>query len=250
MAENSKIEWTHHTFNPWIGCTKVSAACDNCYAEAWDARFKGDRWGPKADRTRTKTWGNPIKWNRKAKAEGTRYRVFCASLADVFDNHKSILPEWRKELWALIKATPHLDWLLLTKRPQNIERYLPNDWGKGYPNVWLGITAENQLEYDRRWGHLFQIPCVIRFLSCEPFLGGIDIHGEDEIDWVIVGGENHKEPRHMKLDWLRNLRDQCATTDTAFLFKQWSGNGQKEIKAMGRELDGIIHDGYPTTKTF
>lgn len=284
MAENSKIEWTHHTFNPWIGCTKVSAACDNCYAEAWDARFKGNRWGPKADRTRTKTWGNPVKWNRKAEAEGTRYRVFCASLADVFDNHKSILPEWRIELWALIKATPHLDWLLLTKRPQNIERYLPDDWGNGYQNVWLGTTVEDQTEANRRIPHLITVPAAIHFLSCEPLLGKIDLtkvymnevifesgpanclSGQyfspwgfaggvgnfkgPKIDWVIVGGENHKDHRDMEIDWLRDLRDQCAANGTAFLFKQWSGNGQKEIKAMGRELDGIIHDGYPTPETF
>lgn len=280
MAENSEIEWTHHTFNPWIGCTKVSPACDNCYAEAWDARFKGDRWGPKADRTRTKTWGNPIKWNRNAKAKGIRYRVFCASLADVFDNHKSILPEWRRELWLLIKRTPHLDWLLLTKRPQNINRFLPDDWGLGYPNVWLGVTVEDQTEADRRIPYLLNIPTAVRFISAEPLLGPIDLtkvwvkmptggkclwntltnlvwkdgdYSEKfgtKLDWVIVGGENHKDHRDMELDWLRNLRNQCAATDTAFLFKQWSGNGQKAIKAMGRELDGVIHDGYPTPETF
>ena len=133
MAENSGIEWTHHTFNPWIGCTKVSAACDHCYAEAWDKRFGGERWGPHAPRTRTKTWGNPVKWNRQAEEQGKRFRVFCASLADVFDNHRSIDPAWRRELWLLIESTPHLDWLLLTKRPQNIAKMLPSDWGdKGY----------------------------------------------------------------------------------------------------------------------
>ncbi len=128
MAENSGIEWTHHTFNPWIGCTKVSAACDHCYAEAWDNRFtNGSRWGAKADRTRTKTWGNPIKWQKQAKSEGKRYRVFVASLADVFDNHKSIQPEWRHELWCLIKQGPDLDFLMLTKRPQNIKKFLFNN---------------------------------------------------------------------------------------------------------------------------
>ena len=91
MAKNSSIEWTHHTFNPWVGCQKVSPACDNCYAEAWDKRFKGNRWGPHSDRTRTKTWREPLKWNREAGATGVRQRVFCASLADVFDNHLSLI---------------------------------------------------------------------------------------------------------------------------------------------------------------
>ena len=148
MAENSGIEWTTHTFNPWIGCTKVSAACDNCYAEAWDHRFGGERWGPRAPRTRTKTWGNPVKWNRQAEGAAERPRIFCASLADVFDNHRSIQDTWRRELWALIDQTPNLDWLLLTKRPQNIVKLAPERWFTGgIPrNVWLGTTVENQEE--------------------------------------------------------------------------------------------------------
>ena len=149
-----RASWTDDTSQreltiPWIGCTKVSAACDHCYAEAWDHRFGGERWGPHANRTRTKTWGNPIKWNRQAEGAPERPRVFVASLADVFDNHKSILTSWRRELWALIRQCPNLDFLMLTKRPQNIPRYLPEDWGDGYPNVWLGATVESQKEADR-----------------------------------------------------------------------------------------------------
>ena len=245
MAENSGIEWTHHTFNPWIGCTKVSPACDHCYAEAWDHRFGGERWGPHAPRTRTKTWGNPVKWNRKAGAEGIRYRVFVASLADVFDNHKSILPAWRRELWLLIKSCPNLDFLLLTKRPQNIARFLPDDWGNGYPNVWLGTTAENQGEWDRRWPHLAAIPARIRFFSCEPLLGPIEMRGAGQLHWMITGGESGAHYRPAKADWFRELRDQCAELEIPFLFKQWEGRNQKEIKAKGRALDGIVHDGYP-----
>lgn len=105
MAENSNIEWTDHTFNPWIGCQKVSPGCDHCYAETWDARGlqgQATRWGPHAERTRTSAanWRKPLAWNRAAEAAGKRARVFCASLADVFDNHPSILPEWRRDLWA------------------------------------------------------------------------------------------------------------------------------------------------------
>lgn len=263
MAENSKIEWTDHTFNPWIGCTKVSAACDHCYAETWDARgMQGlpSRWGPHADRTRTSAtnWRLPRRWNADAAKAGKRARVFCASLADVFDNHKSILPEWRRDLWATIAATPHLDWLLLTKRPQNAPRYLPRDHLETMPNIWLGTTVEDQTEADRRIPLLLAIPAKVRFLSVEPMLGPVDLyrwcgvhnhpdnqtndprtlgainaviaaaraqfraeHGNTGINWVICGGESGKSARPMHPDWARGLRDQCQAADVPFLFKQW-----------------------------
>src|ERR1039458_2213458 len=124
MAENSKIEWTDHTFNPWWGCTPVSSACDFCYAEALSKRFGKDLWGNKPrQRTSAQNWNQPRKWNRQAEKMGVRYRVFCASMADVFDNQ--VPTEWRDDLWQLIRETPHLDWLLLTKRPQNISKMLP-----------------------------------------------------------------------------------------------------------------------------
>jgi len=253
MAENSNIEWTTHTFNPWIGCTKLSPACDFCYAEAWDARglHKGEsRWGPHAARTRTKTWGNPVKWNKQAALTGDRPRVFCASLADVGDNHASILPEWRADIWALIRATPNLDWLLLTKRPQNLVKYLPADWGSGYPNVWVGCTAENQPEYDRRKPALLAIPAVVRFLSMEPLLGPVDMGDMTGLHWIITGGENGPKHRHAEPDWFRGLRDQCAASGVPFLFKQWEGPNQKAIKALGRKLDGVEHNGYPAAGGF
>lgn len=176
MAENSKIEWTHHTFNPWVGCTKISPACDNCYAEEWDKRYEGGKhWGAKAERRRTseKNWNMPLKWNSVAERYGVRLRVFCASLADVFDNQ--VPEEWRVDLFNLIRATPELDWLLLTKRPQNIAKMLPPDWGDGYKNVWLGTTVENQMEADRRIPHLLKVSATVRFLSCEPLLGHLDL---------------------------------------------------------------------------
>ena len=253
MAENSGIEWCDHTFNPWIGCTKVSPACDFCYAERLATGRMGREWGPKADRRRTKTWGSPVKWNRRAEAEGRRFRVFCASLADVFDNHRSIDPSWRQELWALIEATPHLDWLLLTKRPQNIARCIPTSWhrsgvGKGFPrNVWLGVTVENQAEADRRIPLLWWYDVRVRFLSCEPLLGPIHLTREamSQIDWVITGGESGPNYRAADPDWFRSLRDQCEAAGTPFLFKQWEGKSPAAIKALGRELDGVVHDGYP-----
>ena len=250
MAENSKIEWTHHTFNPWVGCTRVSPACDHCYAEAIDARFKGNRWGPRADRTRTKTWGDPVKWNRKAEAKGTRYRVFCASMADVFDNHKSIQFDWRRDLYQLIDETPFLDWLLLTKRPQNVAKLAPNSWFENGipPNVWLGTTVENQIEVKRRIPHLTQIPARVRFLSCEPLLGPIRIPTGEmrKLHWIIAGGESGSQFRPVDPDWFRSLRDQCAAAKVPFLFKQWEGRNKREIEAKGRALDGVVHDAYPT----
>lgn len=180
MAENSAIEWTTHTFNPWVGCTKVSPGCDNCYAESW-ARRTGQPtlWTGERRRTSAANWQQPIKWNKRAGERGVRERVFCASLADVFDNQ---VPErWRWDLWHYIQQTPHLDWLLLTKRPQNISKMLPTEeigapaWGNGWPNVWLGTTAENQAEADRRIPHLLAAPAAVRFLSCEPLLGALDL---------------------------------------------------------------------------
>lgn len=198
MAENSNIEWTDHTFNPWIGCQKVSPGCDHCYAETWDARGlqqRETRWGPHAARTRTSeaNWRKPLAWDRAAKAAGKRARVFCASLADVFDNHASIAQEWRDDLWTLIYRTPHLDWLLLTKRPQNIVKFMPPAVENGgiWPNVWLGTTAENQTEADRRIPHLLATPAAVRFISAEPLLGPVDLevawHGESALNGECWG---------------------------------------------------------------
>ena len=246
MAENSAIEWTDHTFNPWWGCTKVSPACDHCYADALDRRAGGAHWGAHAPRRRTKDWSGPVKWNRRCEKLGIRERVFCASMADVFDNHRSILPDWRANLWSLIAATPHLDWLLLTKRPQNIAKMLPPTWGDGWPNVWLGTTVENQTEANRRIPHLLDTPARVRFLSCEPLLGpvrldmiltpemgvyaltGVRSDGSGpsgfsrgpRIDWVICGGESGPGARAMHPDWARSLRDQCARDRVPFFFKQ------------------------------
>ena len=262
MGKDSNIEWCHHTFNPWIGCTKISDACNNCYAEEWANRYKRCDWG--GDRVGTKSWGQPKRWNRQAGQAGTRSRVFCASLADVFDNHKSILPEWRQRKWETIKETPHLDWLLVTKRPQNITRFLPEDWGDGYPNVWIGVTAENQTELNRRLPILLSVPAKVHFLSCEPLLEDINLRkaleasidnqvGPKELglNWVICGGESaHKKVRRdLNPDWARSLRDQCEEETIPFLFKQWSGANQKEIKLKGRAIDGVMWDGYPTVET-
>lgn len=217
MVKNSNISWTNHTFNPWVGCTRVSPACDFCYAEQW-ARQSGhpELWD--GERRRTKTWGDPVKWNKEAGITGERARVFCASLADVFDNQ--IEPQWRTDLFNLIRRCENLDWLLLSKRPQNMEKMLPEDWGNGYPNVWLGSTVENLKEAERRIPVLRATPARIHFLSCEPLLediSGIDFEG---IDWVICGGESGPKRRPFDIRWAEALHAQCVADGTAYYFKQ------------------------------
>ena len=173
MAADSRIEWTHHTFNPWTGCQKVGPGCDHCYAEAWAKRTGIVLWGPQAKRRLTSdaNWRKPMKWNREAPVTG-KYRVFTASLADVFDNRA---PEGARErLWDLVRDTPNLLWIVLTKRIGNIPAMLPPDWGEGYPNVVLGITVVDQEEADRDVPKLLRVPARWRALSMEPLLGPVD----------------------------------------------------------------------------
>jgi protein gp37 len=218
MAENSKIEWTNHTFNPWIGCQKVSPGCDRCYAEAMmDHRYGRVQWGPHGERVRTSpsNWRKPLQWARLAN--GHRPRVFCASLADVFDNRA---PEGARDgLFALIRQTPQLDWLLLTKRPENIAKMLPTDWESGWPNVWLGTTTEDQERFDRRWPILNSVPAAVRFISYEPAIGPLTL-GSERPQWVICGGESGGGARLMEPTWASAIRDECAAAGVAFFMKQ------------------------------
>jgi protein gp37 len=252
MGADSKIEWTDHTFNPWVGCTKVSPACDHCYAEGWAKRTgQSGLWAGERRRTSVANWRQPLKWDREAAAKERRARVFCASLADVFDNQAD--PYWRIELFALITKTPNLDWLLLTKRPQNIAKMLPLDWGGGWPNVWLGTTVENQQEASRRIPDLLLAPARVRFLSCEPLLGELDLRNVSTfrfrgaevlnaltgdlkgmfgdycatrlppLDWIICGGESGPGARPFEEAWAASLHQQCERYSTAFFMKQMSG---------------------------
>lgn len=189
MSENTKIEWADHTFNPWEGCQKVGPGCDHCYAEARNARFSGGsavNWGSGAPRRLTSdaNWKLPLKWNKQAAAEGRRFRVFCASLADVFD--KAVPVQWRISLMRLIVDTPNLDWLLLTKRIGNAAEMLETafravhagreGWADNVlPNVWIGATVVDQAEADRDIPKLLAVPAQVRFLSIEPMLGPIDL---------------------------------------------------------------------------
>ena len=210
---------------------RVSPACDRCYAAAIAKRFgwrdnEGhDLWDVHAERKRTSEayWRGPLRWNRDALATGERRRVFCASMADIFDNH---VPEaWRTDLWDLIRATPALIWVLLSKRPQNAPAMLPPDWGDGWPNVWLGTTVENNLEAARRIPHLAAIPAALRFLSVEPLLEAVDLAPWfAKLHWVICGGESGAGARPTQRDWMRNLRDQVHAAGATLFVKQLGSN--------------------------
>lgn len=286
MAEHTAITWCDSTFNPWVGCTKVSPACDHCYAERlMDHRIRRVQWGAGHERKRTSAsnWRQPLAWNSKrfmqcedcgwrgeaatpivgcggcgsVELSDTRRRVFCASLADVFDNE--VDPKWRADLFALIEATPNLDWLVLTKRVGNAQAMLDDamlDLSRGsfawtdeaaLSNVWLGATICDQDEADRDVPKLMATQAAVRFLSIEPMLGDIRLGswlqrspsaafaaglvtadmpawariGATAIDWVICGGESGPLARPMHPDWVRSLRDQCAAAGVPFHFKQW-----------------------------
>jgi protein gp37 len=270
MAKDSKIEWTHHTFNPWWGCTKVSAACKHCYAEAWAKRVGSAVWGAKAPRRffSDAHWRQPLAWDQEARAAGSRRRVFCASMADVFEPRADLEP-WRNRLWALIEATPSLDWLVLTKRPERAAMVAP--WAGQWPrNVWLGATVESQRWAERRISALAECGAHVRFLSCEPLLAPLDLRPwlGDVVHWVIAGGESGPRPRPSHPRWIRDLRDQCVAVRVPFLFKQWGSwtplnghrldrasrairlsSGETMIRlnktAAGRVLDGEVWDGVP-----
>lgn len=253
MGARTHISWADHTFNPWIGCAKVSPACDGCYAEAlMDLRFGRVRWGGPGrgpgERVRTSpaNWREPLRWNHAAEAAGTRPFVFCASLADVFDNQ--VPDAWRADLFDLIAATPRLVWLLLTKRPQNIARLYraaQADRDCRWPvNAAIGCTVVTQAEADRDIPILLQakldLKAVIAFVSIEPMLGPINLGAalhrprEPRLDWVIAGGETDQgghaaRPAHP--DWFRSLRDQCAASGTPFHFKQWGEWGPPRAEA-------------------
>jgi len=243
MSETS-IEWADYSFNPWYGCQKVGPGCDHCYAEGWAKRSGLVKWGPGETRRRSSAanWTKPLQWDTKAGRLGIRYRVFCASLADVFDN--AVPQGWRTDLWRLTRETPNLDWLLVTKRIGNVTNMLPADWGAGYPNACLLATVTDQQEADRDVPQLLAVPAAVRGLSMEPLLGPVDLsrwldicqyeeggewgrrnigHLRDMLDWTIVGGESGHQARPMHPQWTRLLRDQCTSAGVPFFFKQWGG---------------------------
>lgn len=328
MGAETKIEWCDKTFNPWRGCTKVSAGCANCYAETFSGRNPKvlGVWGPNGTRVvaAESQWREPLKWNKEAelaaelfRAAGGdasepgsvqykgrtlvyagRPRVFCASLADVFEDWrgdmllsngnvagreiagggmmKLTMQDVRARLFDLIDATPNLDWLLLTKRPENILNMMPgagwvDDTHRAIPvraNVWFGTSAENQEAADARIPHLLKVPAAVRFLSCEPLLGPVDIrrwlalghcptcrsdcfvgppggpgcggcadsNARRALNWVIVGGESGPGARPMQLEWARSLVQQCKAANVACFVKQL---GARPLTQLG------VNDGHP-----
>lgn len=294
MAENSKIQWCHHTFNPWRGCARVSPGCQNCYAETMSKRSPSTLgvWGPMGTRVvaSESMWREPLKWDKKAKGAGERHRVFCASLADVFEDwpgpltdrrghvvkvnretmefYANTLPDGpdlatmhdvRTRLFALIDATPNLDWLLLTKRPENIAKMMPANSATvtadfvphPRPNVWLGVSVEDQKRADERIPMLLRTPAAVRFLSCEPLLGPLnfsDVTNRSDcvqqlgkialkgIDWLIVGGESGHGARPFDIDWAKSIVKQCKSAGVAVFVKQMGSlvrSGYSEGEQLG-----------------
>lgn len=227
MGANTKIEWCDFTFNPWAGCLKVSPACDFCFAEADTKRYGFCGWGKDAARrvTSASYWRQPLKWNAEADRECVRKRVFCGSWCDVMEDRPELHWE-RSRLYQLIDRTPYLTWLLLTKRPQNFQRFLPSEWlNTPRPNVW-GMTTVESADYKWREKALLDTPFAVRGLSMEPLLGPVDV--DPRIDWVITGGESGPHARPSHPDWFRRLRDQCATAGIPYFFKQHGEWTQRE----------------------
>lgn len=242
MGENSKIGWTDHTFNPWWGCVEVSPACDHCYARTFAKRTGHQVWGKDAGRRRfgVKHWTEPEKWNAAASRSGVRQRVFSASMADVFEDYQGVEDD-RQALFALIERTPMLDWLLLTKRPSNILRMVPESWRGGFPaNVWAGTTAENDEWLDVRARYLMRVPARVRFISYEPAMGPLSSlrNYQHEFQWVIAGGESGHGRREPDANWFRETRDICAEFGIPFFFKQW-GDARDNV------LDGVRYEQFP-----
>ncbi len=257
MGKETAIAWTDHTFNPWWGCTRVSPGCEHCYAEAWAKRTgyaKGGKhlpiWGVDTERRAMSDayWRTPMTWNHQAMLAGVRKRVFCASMADVFElvpkrnvEATRVMTDARRRLWKLIEQTPWLDWQLLTKRPENVLGLVPWAPGEWPMNVWLGTTAEDQEHYDDRWPLLAAVygPAV-HFVSYEPALGPLlptrDTDSGTHPDWLIIGGESGPRARPFALEWAERALDVCATLGIVPFMKQLGDYVVSEGRTAPRDL--------------
>jgi protein gp37 len=248
MSDTTGISWTDHTFNPWWGCSRVSPACRFCYADRDASRYGFELWRRHGERRLLSdaNWAKPLKWNRAAGQAGVPAKVFCASMADVFEDHPDV-GDARGRLWDLIERTPWLTWQLLTKRIENVDAMAP--WGDAWPaNVWLGTSVENQKFADLRTPVLLGIPARTRFLSCEPLLGPIDLRlpgVEPRIDWVICGGESGgAKRREMDVGWLASIVGQCHAARVPVWAKQDSGS---RSGLQGRIPDALWLHQFPAT---
>lgn len=251
----TNISWCDYSFNPWIGCTKVSQGCKNCYAETENKKWQWnkDGWGPGVPRKRTsvQNWNKVLLWDKKAQKVGTHPKVFCSSLADVFD--AEVPNEWRTDLWELIGKTKNLVWLLLTKRPENVINMVDWTWIADWPkSVWIGTSVEDDHNAMERIPHLWRIPTPNRFLSMEPLLEYVDMnewlgcpaclqngrpyehlhHPTPGINWVIVGGESGPNARVMDQNWAYKIQEVCSINKVPYFFKQ---TGEVFARQMGYE---------------
>lgn len=292
MGKNTLIEWADDTLNLWWGCFKISPACDHCYADAQSRHQIPPGWlivgegrdiprkTKHADTSRPEIWGAdaprifppldsatlraPYDWNRKATALGERRRVFVQSMGDVFERHRldevnRMMNDRRAMLFQeMVPECQSLDFLLLTKRPHDVIRLVPRAWCENWPvNVWIGCTVEDQQRATQRIPPLVEIPAPVRFISCEPLLGPLDLtQWIDQIDWVIAGGESGGHARPTQPAWFRGLRDQTKAANKSFHFKQF-GNwaptraGERLIRLATKNtrlLDGRTWDEFPTPR--
>ena len=259
MGKNSSISWTHHTFNPWIGCAKVNDGCKFCYAEAIAEHYGHAVWGVNGTRhiTSDQYWKQPAKWNKRCEQLGIRERVFCASMADIFEDRNDLL-EVRARLWSMIEQTPNLDWLILTKRTEIKDSFarMPGKWIKQIScvkNLWLGFSASYQKYYDEN-NKNFNVfgschPARISFISFEPLLGNINIHKEHLPDWIIIGGESGpvSKVRKLNLYHVKHLIEQIQALDIPcppkIFFKQLGSVLAKAYKLQDRK--GEDFNEYP-----
>ena len=234
MGEKTGISWCNHTMNFWKGCKRISPGCARCYM------FREmERFGLNPEEvTRTKTWKNPRRWNKEAEAEKKPRLVFTCSWSDFFIEDAD---DWRDDAWGIIQRTPWLQWQILTKRIKRVEKHLPDDWGEGYPNVWLGVSIESAT-YNWRADVLRDIPARVRFISAEPLIASLKGLKLEDIHWLIAGGESGPDHRPLNIDWVRELRDLCNKSGTAFYYKQEAGLYPAKNPP---KLDGKTWEEYP-----
>lgn len=263
MGKDTGVDWCDHTFNPWWGCWKISPGCKNCYAAAFDHRLGGDHWQRGGPRKFNKEgyWQQPLKWNKAAAKAGVRAKVFCASMADILEQHPdpaiaALQYVARQRVWQLVDDTPELDWLFLTKRPEGAQMFPWVREGTCKPNAWLGVTAEDDEHAIRRIPLLQEMrPHFAKlFISYEPAVGPIWWNANllRGIDWVIFGDESGRGRRDAELPWARMTRDACAQNGVTFFFKQWCGD---DVEGVGGDrhkgkihlpiLDGTTHESWP-----
>lgn len=267
MGKETGIAWCDHTANFWMGCQRVSPGCEKCYAESLVTKRMGLAvWGPSSTTERKRTqsaWRDVPAWDRAAKRDGVRRRLFVSSLADIFEDHPQVAP-WRAEALALLERCTSLDVLLLTKRPQNIRAMVPPAWLDAWPaHVWIGTTVEDQRRAGERIPELLRVPARVRFLSCEPLLEEVDLKpflpwafwngivpnadgtpfslpavgGARGIDWVIVGGESGPGARPFDLAWARRIVRQCRAAGVAVFVKQMGDNAITAVRVCPQHPD-------------